>query len=359
MYVLAALPTSEALPVDVLTMEIERHERSLLQWPLFVRGYIGVAPMQGDGVFVRRGRGVPAALHFPRTMAYGHWYRKCCLKEVARLQHRKRWTADLNACCKSIGRPVVVTPPARCTAPPAAGAGPGLAQWLGSPARAAASAECRRVAQQSGTSCTFGSEYSQDWFVLRNYFSEAPAAFYVEVGAAHWRTGSDTWFMDVCLQWQGMCVVSSSQQATAWRQNRGCQVAVLCANESSTDAPDHCVRATHLLQLRRAGGVLFVGVQEGLVLLEHSPWEVWHCIDVVVVNQPPSVNYKLMFWPLALRGFAMVATLRGNDIYVRRSAALLDTRLRWPSEGKAVQWLRDEYKAEDFPEAVVAQAMLV
>uniref|UniRef100_A0A7S1NEU1 Methyltransferase FkbM domain-containing protein n=1 Tax=Eutreptiella gymnastica TaxID=73025 RepID=A0A7S1NEU1_9EUGL len=368
-YALASLPRLEVMPVSLITMEIERHERSLLQWPLFTRGYVSVTPLVGDSLFARRDYPIPMQLHFPRTLAIGHWYRKFCLKEVARLKHRKRFTGDMNEYCKSIGRPVVPIPLVECILDHKSPLKGPLEPWgqslhslqqlrPGRPSTPGVDPACWAMLHDAAAAFTFASMYSQDWFVATNYFHRRPTGFYLEVGARHWREGSDTWFMDQCLGWEGVCVVTSHPQE--WTQHRRCKVVQLCPDRGGAldPDPDGCVPADHLRQSPNCTiDFLSVGPLEGLQLLQHSPWGAWHCVEVVLVNQEPGVNYKLLFWPLALRGFVMVATLRGNDVYVLRVPRLVNVSLQWPRGGRARDWLQDEYRRDGFPLSVVEMAL--
>eukprot|EP01013_Petalomonas_cantuscygni_P010410 TRINITY_DN23497_c0_g1_i1.p1 TRINITY_DN23497_c0_g1~~TRINITY_DN23497_c0_g1_i1.p1 ORF type:complete len:339 (+),score=53.23 TRINITY_DN23497_c0_g1_i1:151-1167(+) len=73
------------------------------------------------------------------------------------------------------------------------------------------------------------SQFRQDWFIFNNYFRgrKYGDGFYVDVGANHPRTLSNTLFFDKCLGWRGICVEPNPIYHKGY-QHRSCTLAPHC-----------------------------------------------------------------------------------------------------------------------------------
>lgn len=88
----------------------------------------------------------------------------------------------------------------------------------------AAEPECREWGKKDVNE--FTSQYNQDAFLYYNFFRcmERPGT-YVDVGAGgHPRKLSNTWFLDKCLGWAGVCAEPDKTAAEGLRANRTCLV---------------------------------------------------------------------------------------------------------------------------------------
>eukprot|EP01012_Entosiphon_sulcatum_P045221 TRINITY_DN6024_c0_g1_i1.p2 TRINITY_DN6024_c0_g1~~TRINITY_DN6024_c0_g1_i1.p2 ORF type:complete len:376 (+),score=68.84 TRINITY_DN6024_c0_g1_i1:25-1128(+) len=90
--------------------------------------------------------------------------------------------------------------------------------------------ECLEAVKQSVNTNSFSSQYAQDWFIVMNYFHHLPKGFYLDVGANQPRELSNTWFLDVCLGWDGICVEASPVLAADLRKKRSCTVVNHCVD---------------------------------------------------------------------------------------------------------------------------------
>ena len=91
---------------------------------------------------------------------------------------------------------------------------------------------------------TFQSQYGQDWFVLMNFFwrggpTRARDPVYLDLGANHYKILSNTWFMDQCLGWAGVCVEPNPILATKLQRLRGCRVYKGCVSATARNLTFH------------------------------------------------------------------------------------------------------------------------
>ena len=81
------------------------------------------------------------------------------------------------------------------------------------------------------------SQFSQDMWLFNNVFREFTVAgkkgFYVDSGANHYRDISNTFFFDVCLGWEGLCVEPSSGYHDGIRKHRTCKLVTECISASA------------------------------------------------------------------------------------------------------------------------------
>jgi FkbM family methyltransferase len=81
----------------------------------------------------------------------------------------------------------------------------------------------------------FAAQFGQDAILYYNFFAgwlaEGRRGVYVDVGANHPRELSNTWFMDRCLGWTGVCIEADPKNAAAFRRsNRTCTVVNMCVD---------------------------------------------------------------------------------------------------------------------------------
>ena len=76
-----------------------------------------------------------------------------------------------------------------------------------------------------GDGNAFTAQFGQDAFVYYNYARcmDGPGS-YVDVGAYHPWVRSNTWFLDVCLGWRGICVEGNPSLLRAFAEGRSCRV---------------------------------------------------------------------------------------------------------------------------------------
>eukprot|EP01012_Entosiphon_sulcatum_P026519 TRINITY_DN31995_c0_g1_i1.p1 TRINITY_DN31995_c0_g1~~TRINITY_DN31995_c0_g1_i1.p1 ORF type:complete len:651 (+),score=85.72 TRINITY_DN31995_c0_g1_i1:37-1989(+) len=350
------LPNFEA---DVITVEIStgRIQRALTQYPLLTHGFTSVVPLVGDGIFVRRQAALlRSELTFPKNQYFTRWWLRLCTEFEKLSRHL----------CHRIGLNYVSKAPVTHTSISLAEDDSDVFPAV--PPRNLPGDECREYVLKGNATSSFTSSYSQDWFVLSNYFGYRTKGFYVDIGSGHWKSDSNTWFLDKCLGWSGVCVIFDPKKEQEWKKERGCQVVVGCKSShceelkcgaggscpqlhcGDTSEPQHCQRLnlSDILAGSRkdASTQLFVSVDIafGPYLVALSPDSSLESAAVYVVNGVPTVNYKLMHWPLSLRGFGLAATFHGSDVFVKQQGALLRTELLWPAaNSKVVQWMREQY----------------
>lgn len=99
----------------------------------------------------------------------------------------------------------------------------------------------------------FTSRYNQDAFLFYNFFRCMPGpGTYLDVGASHPKLLSNTFFLDVCLGWRGVCVEPDPSLAAAFGagSNRSC----LVVDKALSSAPGRGVLKAGLLQRLEEGG---------------------------------------------------------------------------------------------------------
>ena len=100
----------------------------------------------------------------------------------------------------------------------------------------ATAAECRAwLAPARARPLRFTSQFGQDSTLLTLYAGAGAAhaaRMYVDVGANAPRELSNTWFLDKCLGWRGVCIEANPELAAALRRDRSCVVVNKCASAS-------------------------------------------------------------------------------------------------------------------------------
>jgi FkbM family methyltransferase len=59
----------------------------------------------------------------------------------------------------------------------------------------------------------------EEW-IIRDFFGDKRGGVFVDVGAWHWRTGSNTYYLEHDLGWTGLAIDASAEFAEGWRQHR-------------------------------------------------------------------------------------------------------------------------------------------
>lgn len=94
--------------------------------------------------------------------------------------------------------------------------------------------ECATWLSAAHLQTSFASQWGQDAIIYYNFFAGKLAAgergVYVDVGANAPRKMSNTWFLDRCLGWRGLCIEADPALATALRaSDRTCTIVNKCA----------------------------------------------------------------------------------------------------------------------------------
>ena len=83
------------------------------------------------------------------------------------------------------------------------------------------------------------SQWGQDFFVYVNFFNTSElrvgGGFYVDVGANMPYVLSNTWFLDMCLGWKGVCIEANRELAEVLRGTRSCIVVEDCVAAEVAD----------------------------------------------------------------------------------------------------------------------------
>ena len=149
-----------------------------------------------------------------------------------------------SAAAASLQAPGGGTLQSRCEAPSA---------YAQSRVEASGRAECREWLRGGRDFAPeFTSRYNQDTFFFYNFFRCMPGpGTYLDVGASHPKLLSNTYFLDVCLGWRGVCVEPDPSLAAAFGAggNRSC----LVVHKALSSAPGKGVLRAGLLQRLEEG----------------------------------------------------------------------------------------------------------
>lgn len=79
----------------------------------------------------------------------------------------------------------------------------------------------------------FFSQVGQDYYVYTRHFKylTSRAGVYLEAGTRHPVTGSNSFFMDACLRWEGICVEGSPNTLAYIHRARSCEVVPTCVTQ--------------------------------------------------------------------------------------------------------------------------------
>jgi len=95
--------------------------------------------------------------------------------------------------------------------------------------------ECRAWLSANSLQPTFTSQFGQDATFYYNFLAGglargAPPGTFVDVGANEPRTLSNTYFLEKCLGWKGVCIEANPTLAAALREQRSCTVVNKCVD---------------------------------------------------------------------------------------------------------------------------------
>lgn len=239
-------------------------------------------------------------------------------------------------------------------------------------------AECRQWLAEGPLQERFLSQYKQDTFFFNNFARcmEGPG-LYLDLGAYQPVRWSNTWLLDKCLGWRGLCVEADPEQAAPFRASRGCTVVpkavALTAGKGSliggdwggVAAPGYFgegakkpIEFATMQEILREAGVLeggaaaeaahpeaaagltrplptvdFVSLDvetNEVAALLGFPWDKLRARFMVIENMRGDRDVEEL---LALEGYVKVGSLEFDDFY----ALLEGSRLWWPEGGRGSQ----------------------
>jgi FkbM family methyltransferase len=222
-------------------------------------------------------------------------------------------------------------------------------------ARVRQTLECLEVIDVHwGANNSFTSQYSQDWFLFVNFFHHLDHGFYLDIGANDPKELSNTWFLDVCLGWDGVCVEADPGLGRRLRRERSCKVVNTCVDsaprtmalQAAGIAVGHvvpvadrtprgvvlqCVTLLDIIQQFNLHHIDFFSLDvedHEMHVLQTLPEEDdGLTIDVILVeneksSKTPGVCHhpNLLRYPFWLRGYALLnlhGTPQGDDLWIR------------------------------------------
>ena len=202
--------------------------------------------------------------------------------------------------------------------------------------------ECLTLLNSPSLMQNFVSQFGQDatiyYSMLAGKLARGERGFYVDLGAHDEKTISNTWFLDKCLGWQGLCVEANPELAEKLRQSsRTCKVVNKCAAEKvgtlqfvSNGAIGHiaaagqggveipCAPLSELLRSESVSQVDFMSVDiEGneISALSGTDWDAVPIQLILIESAWASERLDLLladagFWRMADIGYA-------DDLYIR------------------------------------------
>jgi len=80
----------------------------------------------------------------------------------------------------------------------------------------------------------FTSQWHQDWTIVNAIYPDAtgPQFVYIDAAANHFRYDSNTFFLDQCYGWKGICVEANSKYHIGLRTQRSCRLVGTCVLDS-------------------------------------------------------------------------------------------------------------------------------
>jgi hypothetical protein len=88
---------------------------------------------------------------------------------------------------------------------------------------------------QALTNNIASSQFSQDMWIFNNLFKsytlQNKKGFYVDSGANDWKELSNTFFFDVCLGWDGLCVEPEKEYHSGLKEFRSCKLVTDCISD--------------------------------------------------------------------------------------------------------------------------------
>lgn len=215
------------------------------------------------------------------------------------------------------------------------------------------------TAQQGGN---INGQWNQDWFAFVNFwntpfygYTDAPnnirPGFFLDVGANAHKHLSNTWFLDQCLGWKGICVEANPELVTNLQKLRNCIVVPKCIhptlNEISFNPADEqghivddmitdkqaarsnaekrrihipCTTLTKVVEEYNVSHVDFMSLDiEGSEMgaLACIPW---HKVTIDVITMENVYNTIEQRWFLMGKGYTLAAQLGQDEIFVRHGS---------------------------------------
>lgn len=219
--------------------------------------------------------------------------------------------------------------------------------------------ECKRWLSSTTLVPTFTSQFGQDATLYYNFWAgrlargAAPGTF-VDLGANEPKTLSNTWFLEKCLGWKGVCIEANPGLAEVLRRERSCTVVNMCVDPelkevtfATTGSTGHIVPAGHnggvtvrcaplasVLQGAGVSHVDFLSIDiEGAELHALSDVD-WDAVPIEMMLIESGWSSEELDMLMSDAGFWRVADMTYvDDLYVRRLPLLRPpTANRWRSE---------------------------
>lgn len=156
------------------------------------------------------------------------------------------------------------------------------------------------------------SQHEQDVTLFHNIFKpfvvSGRKGFYVESGANQWKEFSNTFFFDVCLGWDGLCIEPQSTYIAGLKEHRTCQVLQKCISDKQTTA-----------NMNGTGGMAKIATMPG----SSGSIECLPLAEMLKNTKGGSRNH-IDFWSLDVEGFEMEVLSSINFNAVTVSALLIE-----------------------------------
>ena len=95
---------------------------------------------------------------------------------------------------------------------------------------------------------TFVSQFHQDWLMYSAFFRQlelrGQRGTYLDVAAAWPRKLSNSYFFDVCQEWEGVCVEGDPAKVAELRRARNCRVGPTCVSDREETVTFPAMHAT-------------------------------------------------------------------------------------------------------------------
>ena len=214
-----------------------------------------------------------------------------------------------------------------------------------------AAPECAAWLTSNTLQPTFVSQVGQDatiyYSFLAGKLARGERGFYVDVGANDPRVISNTWFLDRCLGWRGICFEADmALAANLKRSERTCTVINKCASDRVGEIPyvnagvnGHvarpgetanaivpCAPLSELLRTEGVTSVDFLSIDiEGneVTALSNSDWD---AVPIQLLLVETAWSSELLDMLLSDAGFWRISDLAyGDDLYIRGPRLLHNT----------------------------------
>ena len=157
------------------------------------------------------------------------------------------------------------------------------------------------------------SQFSQDLFLFFNFFKYWPmlniTGFYLDSGANEAIHLSNTYFYDVCLGWNGICVEPEVQYHTQLREKRSCILVTECISDVEKS-------------------VTFNNANElGSVVANNPNVNQTNCLPLFeILNKHPvsALSKKIDFWSLDVEGYELIVLETVNFNLIQVNSLLIE-----------------------------------